>query len=134
MLSSGGAMNLKGRVAIVTGASRGLGKSMALGLAREGAAVIVAARTEDTDPKKPEGTIFSTAEEIKAIGGASLAVRCDVTSEEEVERMVQATLKEFGTIDILVNNAGIAFAAPVWELPLKRWELILRVNLTGAFI
>jgi citronellol/citronellal dehydrogenase len=127
-------MRLKGRVAIVTGASRGLGKAMALGLAKEGAAVVVAARSEKTDPNGLEGTIHRTAEEIRALGGTCLPVRCDVTREEQVESMVQATMKEFGSIDILVNNAGIAFPAPVWELPLKRWELVFRVNLTGAFI
>jgi NAD(P)-dependent dehydrogenase (short-subunit alcohol dehydrogenase family) len=128
-------MRLKGRVAIVTGASRGLGKAMALGLAREGAAVVAAARTEEKiDPNGLEGTIHRTAEEIRALGGSCLPVRCDVTREEQVENMVQATMKEFGSIDILVNNAGIAFPAPVWELPLKRWELVLRVNVTGTFI
>ena len=127
-------MKLKGRVAIVTGASRGLGKAMALGLAREGAAVVVAARTEREDPNGLEGTIHRTAEGIRALGGSCLAVRCDVTCEDQVESMVQATMREFGSIDILVNNAGIAFPAPVWDLPLKRWELVLRVNLTGTFI
>jgi len=127
-------MKLKGRVAIVTGASRGLGKAMALGLAREGAAVVVAARTEREDPNGLEGTIHRTAEGIRALGGSCLAVRCDVTCEDKVESMVQATMREFGSIDILVNNAGIAFPAPVWDLPLKRWELVLRVNLTGTFI
>jgi len=127
-------MKLKGRVAIVTGASRGLGKAMALGLAREGAAVVVAARTEREDPNGIEGTIHRTAEEVRALGGPCLAARCDVTREDQVESMVQATMSEFGSIDILVNNAGIAFPAPVWDLPLKRWELVLRVNLTGTFI
>ena len=127
-------VKLKGRVAIVTGASRGLGKAMALGLAREGAAVVVAARTEKTDPNGLEGTIHTTAEEIRALGGSCLAVRCDVTREDQVESIVQETMREFGSIDILVNNAGIAFPASVWELPLKRWELVFRVNLTGSFI
>ncbi|HUJ89782.1 MAG TPA: SDR family NAD(P)-dependent oxidoreductase [Syntrophorhabdales bacterium] len=128
-------MSLRGRAAIVTGASRGLGKAMALGLAKEGAAVVVAARTEEKiDPNGLEGTIHRTAEEIRAFGGTCLPVRCDVTREKQVESMVQATMKEFGSIDILVNNAGIAFPAPVWELPLKGWELVFRVNLTGTFI
>ncbi len=127
-------MKLKGRVVIVTGASRGLGKAMALGLAREGAHVVVAARTEEALPSGLEGTIHETAEEIRALGARCLAVKCDVTREEQVESMIQATMKEFGSIDALINNAGVAFRAPVWEVPLKRWELVLRVNVTGSFI
>ncbi len=127
-------MSLKGKVAIVTGASRGLGKAMALGLAREGARVVVAARTEKTDPNGLGGTIHETAAEIESFGGACLPVRCDVSREGQAEHMVQTATKEFGCVDILVNNAGIAFRAPVWEVPLKRWELVLRVNLTGTFI
>ena len=126
-------MRLKGRVAIVTGASRGLGKAMAVGLAREGAAIVVAARTE-TEGKGPEGTIHATAEEIRALGGLCLAVKCDVTREDQVEAMVSTAVREFGSVDVLINNAGVAYPAPVWEMPLKGWELVLRVNLTGAFL
>ena len=125
-------MKLKGKVAIVTGSSRGLGKAMAIGFANEGASVAIAARTE-VEGRMP-GTINGTAEEIKALGQQGLAVRCDVTKEESVNDMVQKTLDHFGHIDILVNNAGTAFYGPVLEIPAKRWELVLRVNLTGSFL
>lgn len=125
-------MRLKGKVAIITGASRGLGRDFALDFVKEGAGVVVAARTE-TEGKLP-GTIFKTADEIRALGGRALPIRCDVTSEESVNEMVQKGLKEFGRIDILVNNAGVAWWPPITETPLKRFELVLRVNLIGAFL
>ncbi len=126
-------MKLDGKVAIVTGASRGLGKAIAIGLAREGASVTVAARTEKETEGLP-GTIYQTAREIKSLGGCSLPLKCDITKEDEVKQMVLRTVEEFGRIDILVNNAGIAYPSPIWEMPLKRWELVLRVNLTGTFL
>lgn len=126
-------MKLAGRVAIVTGASRGLGRAIALGFAREGARVVVAARTDIENPQFP-GTIQKTADEIASLGGEALPVKCDVTSEASVQAMVQQALEKFGKIDILVNNAGVAFHYPVVETPLKRWELVLAVNLTGAFL
>lgn len=126
-------MKLEGRVAIVTGGSRGIGKGIALGLAREGACVIVAARTEIENERLP-GTIYKTAEEIRSSGLQAYPIKCDVTDEQSVRDMVQETLRQFGRIDILVNNAGVAFYYPVVETPLKRWELVLRVNLTGTFL
>ena len=126
-------MKLQGKVAIVTGASRGLGKAMAVGLAAQGAEVVVAARTE-TEKEHLPGTIHQTAEEIRALGRRALAVRCDVGNEQDVEEMVRRTVQELGRIDVLVNNAGIAIYAPIMELPLRRWELVLRVNLTGTFL
>lgn len=126
-------MKLSGKVAIVTGGSRGIGKAIARGFAREGAKVVVAARTR-TDSEKLPGTIYKTAEEIQASGGLALPVQCDVTDEQSVNDMVQKALSEFGHVDILVNNAGIAFYYPVIETPLKRWELVLRVCLTGDFL
>jgi citronellol/citronellal dehydrogenase len=123
---------LEGKVAIVTGASRGVGEYMAREFAKEGCDIVVAARTEEVkDPKLP-GTIFSTAEELKALGVRAIAVRCDVTDEESINGMVQRTLDEFGRIDILVNNAGIMLPAKVVDMPLKRWDLIWRVNVRGA--
>lgn len=126
-------MKLKGKVAIVTGASRGLGKAIALGFAKEGASVVIAARSE-VENEKFGGSIYKTAEEIKALGQPALPLKCDVTDETSVNEMVQKAKKEFGGIDILVNNAGVTFYAPVAETPLKRWELVLRVNIVGAFL
>jgi len=126
-------MKLSGKVAIVTGSSRGIGKAIAIGFAQEGAKVVVAARTE-TDNEELPGTIYKTADEIQALGSSALPVKCDVTNEQSVNDMVQKALGEFGHVDILVNNAGVAFYYPVIETPLKRWELVLRVVLTGAFL
>lgn len=123
--------NLEGRVAIVTGASRGIGKAIALAMAQAGAAVVVAARTvEEGGPLK--GTIFQTVKEIEARGGRALAVKTDVTSEEEVEAMVAKTLQEMGKVDILVNNAGGTVARPFTGLKLRHWEVVLRTNLLGT--
>lgn len=125
-------MSLAGKVAIVTGSSRGLGRFMALELAKEGCHIVVAARSEqESDPKLP-GTIFSTAEELRALGVRALPVRTDVTDEESVRAMVQQTLDEFGRIDILINNSGVMFPGRLWEIPLKRWDLVMRVNVRGA--
>ena len=126
-------MKLKGKTAIVTGSSRGLGKDIAVGLAREGANVVIAARSQ-ADKKGLPGTIFKTAEEIRSLGHDALALACDVTDEESVNNMVQKALERYGHIDVLVNNAGVAFYYPILETPTKRWELIIRVNLLGAFL
>jgi citronellol/citronellal dehydrogenase len=126
-------VKLEGKVAIVTGSSRGLGKAIAMGFAREGAHVVVAARTESENEKLP-GTIYKTVEEIKVLGRRALPIKCDVTDESSVNEMLKKTIAEFGRIDILVNNAGTAFYYPVIETPLKRWELVLKVNLTGVFL
>jgi NAD(P)-dependent dehydrogenase (short-subunit alcohol dehydrogenase family) len=123
---------LKGRVAFVAGASRGIGATVAAALAHEGAAVAVAARTEQEG--KVPGTIHAVAERIASTGGRALPVPCDVTSEESVETAVAATVSEFGGIDILIANAGVLWLGPVESTPLKRWQLCLNVNLTGVFL
>jgi len=126
-------MKLSNKVAIVTGSSRGLGRAIAVGFAREGASIIVAARTEKDREDMP-GTIYKTAEEIISLGGKALPVKCNVADEVSVNNMVQKAWEEFGHIDILVNNAGIAYYPPILETPLNRWELVIRVNLIGTFL
>jgi citronellol/citronellal dehydrogenase len=127
-------MKLKDKVAIVTGASRGIGRDIAVSFASEGARVVVAARTETEKEGKLPGSIHETCRTIEAQGGVSLPVRCDVADEESVNNMVKSALDTFGRIDVLVNNAGVSFSYPVLETPLRRWEVVLRVNLTGAFL
>jgi citronellol/citronellal dehydrogenase len=127
-----GLPRLDGRVAFVAGASRGIGRNIAMALAQAGAGVAVAARTE-AEGKLP-GTIHSVAGAIEASGGTALPVVCDVTSEESVEAAVATTAAELGGIDILVANAGALWLRPTLETPLKRWELCMRVNLTGVFL
>src|SRR4051812_311996 len=97
--------DLSGRVAIVTGASRGIGKALALRLAREGATVVVAAKSEQSSDRLP-GSIHETADEIRKAGGRALAVATDVRDDEAVRRMVERAVEEFGRLDILINNAG----------------------------
>jgi citronellol/citronellal dehydrogenase len=126
-------MELKDKVAIVTGSSRGLGKMIALHYARQGVRVVIAARTETPNERLP-GTIYQTVDEIKAEGGYAIPLRCDVTSEESITDMVKKALLEMGKIDILVNNAGTAVPQPTLDTPLKRWDLVLKVNLTSAFL
>jgi len=125
---------VQGKVAIVTGASRGIGKAIALGYAREGAAVVVAARSETAPNERLPGTIHETVEQIEALGGRAMAVRCDVTDEASVSALVDRTLAEFGRVDVLVNNAAVDFPSRAADMPLKRWEVVFRVGLTGPFL
>jgi NAD(P)-dependent dehydrogenase (short-subunit alcohol dehydrogenase family) len=125
---------MRDKVAIVTGASRGIGKAIAIGLAKEGARVVVAARSVEPPNEKLPGTIGETVAEIVRTGGEAMAVRCDVTDEASVNSMVEETLARYGRIDILVNNAAIDFPFPWVEMPPKRWDIVLRVNLTGPFL
>ncbi len=118
---------LNGRVAIVTGAGRGIGRAIAQRFSQEGAAVVLAARTTTQ--------IREAAKEIESSGGYAVAIRCDVTKERQVERLVARVAQRFGRIDILVNNAGINMPpTDVTETDLADWRRIVDVNLTGAFI
>jgi citronellol/citronellal dehydrogenase len=123
---------LKGKVAFVAGASRGIGRTVALALAAAGASVAVAARSEQ-EGRSP-GTIHQVAGEITEAGGSALAVPCNVSSEESVNAAVEATVAGFGGIDILIANAGVLWLGPIESTPLKRWQLCLDVNLTGVFL
>jgi len=117
---------LDGKSAIVTGGGSGLGRAMAVALAGAGASVAVA----DVD----EANAKKVRDEIIALGGASLAIKVDVTNPSEVANMVDETVREFGTLDILVNSAGIAHAAPIEEMTLEIWNGVMSVNLTGVFL
>ena len=125
--------DLSGRVALVTGASRGIGKALALRLASEGAEVVVAAKSERSTERLP-GSIHQTADEIRALGRRALAVATDVREEEAVRRMIERTIEEFGHIDILVNNAGAIWLQPVLNTPAKRFDLVMGVNVRAAYL
>ena len=118
-------MNLVNKVAIVTGAGRGIGKAIAIALAREGANVIV----NDIDIQTAE----EVAKEIKSSGRKALAIRVDVSDSKEVNRMVQSVLKKFKRVDILVNNAAIIKRGSIEDLTEDDWDRVIDVNLKGAF-
>jgi citronellol/citronellal dehydrogenase len=122
-----------GRVAIVTGASRGIGRAIALGLARAGCAVVIAAKSTESTGKLP-GSIFTVAEEVERAGGQALPVAVDVRDEAQIEAMVAKTRERFGRIDILINNAGALFWKPLLETPAKRFDLVMDVNARAAFL
>lgn len=117
-------VGLKNKVAIVTGASQGIGKEIALHLAKNGAKVVVADITDK---------MLEVANEIKSSGSQGLAVKCDITKMEEVENMVDNTIKKFSRIDILVNNAGIYPFKPFLEMTEQDWDRVLNINLKGTF-
>ena len=126
-------MNLTDKVAIVTGSSRGIGKAAALGLAATGAKVVVAARSETERPDQP-GTIHATVAEIQRLGGAALAVRCNLREEEDIYALVQRTMDTFGRVDVLVNNAGVGSYRPFLETTVKQWDLVMDIDLRAPFI
>ena len=118
-------------MAVVTGASRGIGRQIAIDFAKAGADVVVTARSSENAPPKLPGTIEDTAREVQAQVRRALAIPMDVTSEEQIGEMAERTLKEFGRCDILVNNAAISSPALFHETPLKRWDLVMNVNVRG---
>jgi citronellol/citronellal dehydrogenase len=124
---------LKDRTLFITGASRGIGLAIGLRAARDGANVVIAAKTSDPHPKL-EGTIHTAAAEIEAAGGKALAVMCDVRSEEQVHAAVQAAVDRFGGIDILVNNASAISLTGTASTSMKRYDLMHTVNTRGTFL
>jgi len=119
-------MKLKDQVAIVTGGGRGIGRAISLAFAKEGANVAVVAKTESE--------IESVAEDIRKTGVLSLAIKADVSVEEQVEAMVKKVMEEFGRIDILVNNAGFAKHGYIYEVETDVWDLTMNVNLRGVML
>jgi len=123
--------DLKGKTIFITGASRGIGKAIGLRAAKDGANVVIAAKTTEPDPKLP-GTIFSAAQEMEAAGGRALPVQVDVRDEEQIKAAVQKAVDAFGGIDILVNNAGFSRHGPIDSEDFEeRWARHLDVLLTG---
>lgn len=118
--------DLTGRVAIVTGGAAGIGRQMTDALADMGARLVLAARKLDRCQQ--------AAEELSQRGVTALALRCDVTSPDDVQNLVSETLRAFGCIDILVNNAGITWGVPAEEMSLADWEKVIRTNVTGTFL
>ncbi len=119
-------MTLAGRVAIITGGGRGIGRATALALAQAGAKVVLAART-DTE-------INDVADQVRALGSEALAVATDVTDKAQVENLFQQTIRTFGQVDILVNNAGVAIHNPISKIDEADWDLNITVNLKGTFL
>jgi citronellol/citronellal dehydrogenase len=123
---------LKGKTIFVTGASRGIGKAIALRAARDGANVVVAAKTAEPHPKLA-GTIYTAAEEIEKAGGRALACVVDVRSEDQIKAAVDAAVVKFGGIDVLVNNASAISLTGTRETSMKRYDLMHQINTRGTF-
>ena len=120
-------MRLKNKIALITGSSRGIGKATALLFAKEGAKVIV-------NYFSSEKEAFAVVDEIKKLGSDAIAIKCDVSKETDVKKMVQKIIDKFGKIDILVNNAGIVFDVPFFDRSVEQWKKTLDVNLLGTFL
>jgi len=126
-------MSLNKKTLFITGASRGIGKAIALRAAKDGANVVVAAKTDQPHPRLP-GTVHSASEDIEAAGGKGLGCIVDIRFEEQVEEAVQQAAERFGGIDILVNNASAIFLAGTQETPMKRYDLMHQVNIRGTYL
>ncbi|XP_077593463.1 hydroxysteroid dehydrogenase-like protein 2 [Stigmatopora nigra] len=124
---------LAGRTLFVTGASRGIGKAIALKAARDGANVVIAAKTAEPHPKLP-GTIYSAAQEVEDLGGKALPCVVDIRDEKQVEDAVRKAVDAFGGIDILVNNASAINLTGTLETPMKKVDLMLGINLRGTYM
>jgi citronellol/citronellal dehydrogenase len=125
--------DLRGKTLFITGASRGIGLAIALRAARDGANIVVAAKSSVANPKLP-GTIHTAARAIEEAGGRALAIQCDIREEDQVHAAVAATIEAFGGIDILVNNASAIWLRGALDTPMKRFDLMQQVNARGTFL
>jgi citronellol/citronellal dehydrogenase len=123
---------LANKTLFITGASRGIGKAIALRAARDGANIVVTAKTDKPHPKL-DGTIHTTAAEVEAAGGKALAIRLDVRDEKAIDDAVEAAVAHFGGLDILVNNASAIALLPTTQLPMRRFDLMFAVNVRGTY-
>lgn len=124
---------LSGKTLFITGASRGIGRAIALRAARDGANVAIVSKSAVANPKLP-GTIHSVAFEVESAGGRALPLKCDIREEEQVRAAVAATVEAFGGIDILVNNASAIWLRGTLDTPMKRFDLMHQVNARGSFV
>lgn len=129
-----GRLPLEGQVALVTGASRGVGRDLAIELARSGADVVVTSRSTNSSPGEWAGTIEETASQVEALGRRALAAPADLTDDEQVRAMTERTLEEFGRVDILVNNAMWIHFAPFYRTSIENWDKQLNLVLRGAVL
>jgi citronellol/citronellal dehydrogenase len=125
--------NLQGKTLFITGASRGIGLAIGLRAARDGANVVIAAKTAEPHPKLP-GTIYSAAEEIEKAGGKALPIVCDIRFEEQVEAAVAQAVERFGGIDVCVNNASAISLTGTLQTPMKRYDLMHSINTRGTYL
>lgn len=121
-------LSLRGKVALITGAKRGIGKAMALAFAEAGASIAVCSRVAQ------DGQLQAVADEIKQLGGSSLAIEADVSQKTDVDNMVQEVVGKFGAVDILVNNAALWVRAPIMDTLEADWDSVMNVNLKGYYL
>jgi citronellol/citronellal dehydrogenase len=126
-------MSLQNKTVFITGGSRGIGKAIALRLAKEGANIVIGAKTVEPHPKL-EGTIHTAAEEIRATGAKVLPLQLDIRNEEEISKAVDEAVKTFGSIDILINNASAISLTPTEQTEAKRFDLMHSINVRGTFL
>ena len=119
--------NFKNKTIFITGATRGIGKAIALRFAKEGANIVIAAKTAKPHPKLP-GTIFDAAKEVESVGGTALPIRTDIRDENQISDAVNQAVETFGSIDALVNNASAISLTGTLETPMKKFDLMFGVN------
>ncbi len=126
-------MLFKNKTVIITGASRGIGKAIALRLAKEGANIVVAAKSVNENPKLG-GTIYTAADEIEASGGKALPIQCDIRDEAQIQHVIDKTIETFGGLDVLINNASAISLTPTEATEAKRFDLMHSINVRGTFL